>query len=200
MYRLPDLILDLIDGRFGGPGAVVTPKDFLELARRDAIDQALCRMARTGTLERIGRGLYHFPRVDPSRGISLPPDPDLVAAAIGRQTGSAVVPTSAPLSRQLGLSAQNPARPAYETTGRSRVVRVGKQTIRLKRVSARRTPNATPFVVRALGVLREAGPEPGEATIAAVRALLTAEERTELLKHARYDTSWLAAAAMRVAG
>jgi hypothetical protein len=33
-----------------------------------------------------------------------------------------------------------------------------------------------------------------------MRMLLTPEERTELLKHARYDASWLAAAATRVAG
>ena len=41
MFNIPDLILDLIDDRLGGRGAVVTPKDFLEIARRDAVDQAL---------------------------------------------------------------------------------------------------------------------------------------------------------------
>lgn len=200
MFSIPDLMLDLIEDRLGGRGAVVTPKDFLEIARRDAVDQALRRLARMGVLERLGRGLYHYPGIDFARGVVLPPDPDLIAAAVGRQTGSVVVPSSAPLARELGLHAKRSDMPEYETAGRSRVVQAGEQSIRLKRVSARRLPNATPIVARALAVLRDAGPDPGENAISAVRLLLTPEERRELLKHARYDTPWLAAAAMRVAG
>jgi hypothetical protein len=200
MFSIPVLMLDLIEDRLGGRGAVVTPKDFLEIARRDAVDQALRRLARMGVLERLGHGLYHYPGIDFTRGVALPPDPDLIAAAIGRQTGSVVMPSCAPLARELGLRAKQSDMPEYETTGRSRVVRAGEQPIRLKRVSARRMPNATPIVACALAVLRDAGPDPGDTAIAAMRMLLTPEERTELLKHARSNTSWLAAAATRVAG
>src|SRR5690242_9838489 len=45
----------------GAPRSVWTPADFLDLATRDAIDKALQRLAATGTLRRIDRGLYDKP-------------------------------------------------------------------------------------------------------------------------------------------
>ena len=44
-----------ISGIFGDI-TVVTPKDLLDLASRDAVDQALTRLVRQGALQRIGRG------------------------------------------------------------------------------------------------------------------------------------------------
>ncbi|MBL4809352.1 MAG: hypothetical protein JKY43_04755, partial [Phycisphaerales bacterium] len=49
-------ILKRIGRQYGGPGAVVTAKDFLDLASRDAVDQALVRLTKRGDLNRVGRG------------------------------------------------------------------------------------------------------------------------------------------------
>jgi hypothetical protein len=68
-------IMDRITRRFGGRGAVVTPKDFVDLAGRDAVDQALTRLSRSGTLNRVGRGLYHWPRINKRLGIAVPRTP-----------------------------------------------------------------------------------------------------------------------------
>ena len=179
-------------------GEVVTPKDFLDLAGRAAVDQALARLARSGTLKRVGRGLYHLPRVNPKLAIAVPPAPDAVAAAIGRQSGSPIAPSGAMLANQLGLSTQVAAKPVYLTTGRSRTLRVGNQTIRFKRVSPRRLPMAAPEVARALEVLHGAGADPGDATIDAVRAMLTVAQRRSLVKHAKYAAAWVADSARRV--
>lgn len=194
------LIMARITRRLGGSGAVVTPKDFLDMAGRAAVDQALGRLVRAGTLTRIGRGLYHLPRTNPRLGIAVPPDPDAVADAIGRQSGSPVAPSGAVVANRLGLSTQIAATPVYVTTGRSRTVRVGNQTFRFKRVSPRRLPDADPMVTRALQALHAAGPDPGDATIAAVRTMLTPRQRRDLARHARYDAGWVAASARRVAG
>jgi hypothetical protein len=179
-------------------GEVVTPKDFLDLAGRAAVDQALARLARSGTLKRVGRGLYHLPRVNPKLAIAVPPAPDAVAAAIGRQSGSPIAPSGAMLANQLGLSTQVAAKPVYLTTGRSRTLRVGNQTIRFKRVSPRRLPMAAPEVARALEVLHGAGADPGDATIDAVRAMLAVAQRRSLVKHAKYAAAWVADSARRV--
>ena len=40
-----------------GDGWVFSPTDFLELGSRDAVDKALSRMAATGTIRRVVRGL-----------------------------------------------------------------------------------------------------------------------------------------------
>ncbi|PCI11616.1 hypothetical protein COB72_00260 [bacterium] len=49
-----------IHRQFGGDGAIVTPKDFLDLMSRDAVDQALTRLVQKGVIDR-GCGLYHMP-------------------------------------------------------------------------------------------------------------------------------------------
>lgn len=188
-----------LGGDRDGLGAVVTPKDFLDLAGRAAVDQALGRLVRAGVLARVGRGLYHLPRVNPKLGIAVPPDPDAVAAAIGRQSGSPVAPSGALVANRLGLNTQISGKPVYVTTGRSRTVRVGNQTFRFKRVSPRRLPSADPAVTRALQALHGAGPDPDDATIDAVRTMLTPRQRRDLGKHARYDAAWVADAARRVA-
>ena len=44
------------------PGAVWTPIDFLDLGPRAAVDKALQRLAQSGQVTRIQRGLYFQPR------------------------------------------------------------------------------------------------------------------------------------------
>ena len=74
--------------RSKGRGKVFSSKDFLDLGSRDAVDQALSRLARAGELRRLGRGLYHYPRTNQRLGLELPPDPDEIAFALGRRTGT----------------------------------------------------------------------------------------------------------------
>jgi hypothetical protein len=44
------------------PFGVWTPTDFLDLGSRNAMDQALSRMAAARDIRRITRGLYDLPR------------------------------------------------------------------------------------------------------------------------------------------
>lgn len=120
---IQDDILDRIRGN--DRGKVFTPKDFLDLGSRDAADQSLSRLVRSGEIERLGRGLYHYPRVNERLGIPIGPDPDEIAEALGRQTGSRVLPSGAVAANRLGLSTQVPAKPVYLTDGRTRQVRIG---------------------------------------------------------------------------
>lgn len=199
MKSTPFQILARIRKAHGGPGAIVTPKDFLDLAGRAAVDQALGRLARAGAIARVARGIYHMPRVNRRLGLAIPPDPDEVAAAIARQTGSAVAPSGAVAANRFGVTTQIAANLVYVTTGRTRVVRVGRQVLRFKRVARRRLPDAGAAVQGALQVLHMVGPRPDEATIAALRRHLTPRERRSLVEHARYDAAWVAESARRAA-
>jgi len=199
MNTTPSRIMARIRRSLGGPGAVVTPKDFLDLAARDAVDQALGRLVRKGVLNRIGRGLYHLPRTNPKLGIVVPPDPDTVAGAIGRQSGTRVAPSGAATANRLGLTTQISAKPVYVTTGRSRTVRVGNQTFRFKRISPRMLPDDDPAVARTLQALHAAGRDPGAATLDIILVMLTGTQRQQLLKHAKYAAGWIADSARRLA-
>jgi Transcriptional regulator, AbiEi antitoxin len=59
--QLSAIVMDKVRVRGRGNG-VFTPKDFLDLGSRAAIDRALSRLVVSGQLRRIGRGFYDFPR------------------------------------------------------------------------------------------------------------------------------------------
>ena len=92
MSTIQDDILDRIRGQ--DRGKVFTPKDFLDLGSRDAADQSLSRLVRNGEIQRLARGIYHYPRVNERLGIPIGPDPDEIAEALGRQTGTRVLPSA----------------------------------------------------------------------------------------------------------
>lgn len=192
-------ILDRIRRRHGGDGAVVTPKDFLDLAGRDAVDQALGRLVKSGALLRIGRGLYHLPRSNKAIGITVPPDADSVADALGRQTGSEIAPTAAVTANRLGLSTQIPAKPVYLTSGRSRTVRVGSRTFRLKHASPRKMPDTSTNAGRVIQAIQALGRDADGFEIEHLRRSLSANDRRELLRQARYHAGWVADVARRIA-
>lgn len=144
---IQDQILDRI--RSQGRGKVFTPKDFLDLASRDAADQSLSRLVKSGDITRLARGLYHYPEMNERLGIPLAPDLDDIAEALGRQTGSRVVPSGAVAANRLGLSTQVPAKPVYLTDGRTRQVRIGKTLIQLRHAAPKELPAGTLPVVAA---------------------------------------------------
>jgi hypothetical protein len=59
-------IVATIHGR--GRGSVFVPADFLEIGSREAVDLALHRLARKGTIRRLARGVYDFPKEHPVLG------------------------------------------------------------------------------------------------------------------------------------
>jgi len=61
--------------RVHGRGWVFTPRDFLALGTRRAVDRALVRLTQDKTIRRLAQGLYDYPRVHKKLGI-LAPNPD----------------------------------------------------------------------------------------------------------------------------
>ena len=142
----------------GAPGAVFTPKAFDDLGNRAAVDQALSRLARTGKIRRISRGVYDIPKNHPTLG-PLSPDPDAVARAIAAQAGYRLQPTPARAANALGLSSQVPAQIVYLIDGSSRKITVGNHIIHFKHAGPRALLGAgTPAGV-ALQAIRAFGPE-----------------------------------------
>ncbi|MER9184868.1 DUF6088 family protein [Mesorhizobium sp. M0019] len=117
-----------------GRGSVFTPSDFLDIAGRAAVDQALSRLVQGGKLRRLARGLYDFPKVHAKLG-PLSPAPDDVAQALAGETGSQAQITGARAANALGLSTQVAAKSIYLTDGPSRRVVLDKRTVDLRHAS-----------------------------------------------------------------
>ena len=155
MSTIQDDILDRIRGH--DRGKVFTPKDFLDLGSRDAADQSLSRLVRSGEIQRLGRGLYHYPRVNERLGIPIGPDPDEIAEALGRQTGSRVLPSGAAAANRLGLSTQVPAKPVYVTDGRTRQVRIGGMVFQIRHAAPKELSAASRTSAMVFQALRHLG-------------------------------------------
>lgn len=62
MSSMADKIMKKISGN-ASERWVCTPRDFLDIGSREAVDQALSRLVKAGRLRRVGRGLYDKPRM-----------------------------------------------------------------------------------------------------------------------------------------
>lgn len=173
------------------PGAVFVTREFLELGSRAAVDEALSRLTREGVIRRLGRGLYDFPRLHPVFG-PVPADPDHIAAALARKTGSRLQSAGGQAANALGLSAQVPARAVYLTDGRRRTVQVGGQTIELRHAAPRSLAGAGRTEGMVIQALRHLGPEQINAeVIEHLRQTLTTREKAALRRETLNAPGWL---------
>ena len=111
---------------------VCTPKDFLDLGSREAVDQALSRLAKAGRLRRVGHGLYDAPRISNVLNRTAPVDLDIAIAALARRDGARIMPDGLVAANQLGLTNAVPAKASYLTDGHSRTLKIDGRTVRLR--------------------------------------------------------------------
>jgi hypothetical protein len=111
-------------------GASLSAKALLHLGSRAAVDQALSRLARSGELLRAGRGVYVLP-VKGKFGARAP-EVAKVVQEWATQRGETVVGNGATAANALGLTTQVPVRQVFLTSGRSRKLKLGAQTVELK--------------------------------------------------------------------
>lgn len=182
-----------------GRGAVFTPADFLDLGPRNAIDLALSRAVRAGTIRKLARGLYDTPRLDPAIG-PLAPSTDDIAHALRDRDAARLQPAGAHAANLLGLSDQIPVRAVYLTDGRSRTVGVGRRQIVLKHTTPKQMTTAgriSGTVIQALRWLGQDHVTP--AIISTLRRRLTDADRQQLLDDVRHAPAWIAEVMRRVA-
>jgi Family of unknown function (DUF6088) len=134
MRSIADRIMNQVRVRGRGKW-VFTPKDFLDLGSRAAIDQALSRLVVDGKLRRIGRGLYDFPRQSKILRGAAPANLDATVQAISRRDQIRVMPNGIVFANDLGLTNAVPARPSYISSGRTKTVLVGNRKVYLQHVS-----------------------------------------------------------------
>ena len=90
-----------------GRGTVFVPAEFLELGSRETVDIVLHRLARKGTIRRLARGVYDFPKEHPALGPLLP-SADAVANALAGRDRTRLQPAGAYAANALGLTEQVP--------------------------------------------------------------------------------------------
>jgi hypothetical protein len=116
---------------------VCTPKDFLDLGSRAAVDQALSRLVKSGLLRRISRGMYDFPRMSQVLNRPAPPNVDAAVNALARRNNARIMPDGIVAANQLGLTNAVPAKTSYVTSGATRTLKIGGRTVYLRHARQR---------------------------------------------------------------
>ena len=111
---------------------VCTPKDFLDLGSREAVDQALSRLSQAGRLRRVGHGLYDVPRISNVLNGLAPVALDAAIAALARRDGVRIMPDGLVAANHLGLTNAVPAKASYVTDGHSRTLKIDGRTVRFR--------------------------------------------------------------------
>ncbi|MGB2630523.1 MAG: DUF6088 family protein [Candidatus Omnitrophota bacterium] len=172
-------------------GWIFTPVNFLDLGSRAAIDQILGRLARSGTIRRLARGLYDYPRKHPDFG-DIPSNYERIAQVLAGRDSLKIQPSGAYAANLLGLSDQVPAKIVFLTDGHSRTVKVGKLTIKLKRTTPKNMATAgriSGLVIQALRYLKKNNVD--SAIIAKLKRRLSGEDKSILMRDLRYAPVWI---------
>lgn len=178
-------------------GGLLSPKEFLHLGSRAAIDQTLSRLAREGKLLRVGRGAYSLP-VQGRFGVR-PPSTEAVVEAIESTSGETVVASGAAEANALGLTTQVPTREVFLTSGPSRRLKLGNREVELKHGNRWQMLLGKRPAGKAIRALIWLGPEQAPKVLQVLRSKLPSQE-WEAMRQARAGLpSWMAKAVSEVA-
>lgn len=188
MQRLTEQILAHAAGL--PEGAPLAAKSLLHLGNRAGVDQALSRLAERGQLIRVGRGVYLRPVV--SRFGTRAPSVEQAVEALASQRGEVIVSNGAAAANALGLTTQVPVRSVYLTSGRSRTMTLGKQSVELRHAPRWQLALADRPSGQALRALAWLGPEKAEAALRTIKRQLPPTAFGELVAAAPQFPTWLA--------
>ena len=171
-------------------GTPLVARELLHLGNRAAVDQVLSRLVQRGSLLRAGHGLYVLP-VESRFGTRAPSAVRMVEG-LAAQRGETIVPHGAVAANALGLTTQVLMRAVYLTSGSSRRLKLGAQSVELRHAPVWQLifpGRAAGEAVRALAWL---GPEKAGEAIGKLRAKLQASELKEVVSARSRLPTWLA--------
>jgi Family of unknown function (DUF6088) len=178
-------------------GMPISAKGLLHLGTRVGVDKALSRLAEQGQLLKAGRGLYLLPVQN--RFGARAPTIESALKALATQRGEVFTTSGAAAANALGLTKHVPVRSVYLTSGRTRTLMLGKQSVELRhapRWQLALAGSPAGEVVRALAWL---GPREVETSLQKLKQTLPPSTFGELALVAPQLPTWLALGIGRVA-
>ncbi len=166
--------------------------DFADFGNSSNIEKILSRLHEKGTIRRVIRGVYDYPKFSKLLDREIASDIDQVAHALARKFGWEIQITGNAALNLLGLSTQVPGRYIYICNGKSRSYEIDKRVLefkkqRLKDMGFKYGESA--LLVQALISLNKKELDENEATI--FRNYFDSKTQSRILKDTQYATSWI---------
>lgn len=182
-------------------GAILFASDFASAGERKAINKALERIALSGKIIRIARGIYCKPKVDTEFGFGiLYPSVDEVAQAIAQRDKCRIVPTGDAALNKLGLSTQVPMNAVYYTDGTPRRIKVyNGKGILFKHVVPKRLNFKSELVMLITFALQTIGQgHVSDEQLDRVKQLLSKESKERVYEDLELIPSWIRSIILKV--
>ena len=172
-------------------GFVFTKSHFLDFGNRIAVAKALERLADSGAIRRLARGLYDYPAKHPALG-DLPPNYRQIAQALAGRDNLKIQPSGAYAANLLGLTEQVPAKIIFLTDGANRIVQVKNQQIVLKRTTPKNMATAGKISGMIIQALRYLGKDHvDDKVIAILKKKLSGDDKRQLMRDFPYAPAWI---------
>ena len=166
----------------------------MQYGQRLSVLKALERMAAAGTILRVARGIYCYPKIDKQLGLgALYPSLDEIAQAVAKRDKARIAPTGAYALNILGLSTQVQMNVVYLTDGTARRLTIGNgKGILFKHTAPKNLAFRSRTAMYITFALKELGQEGvTQAHIDRIRELVKAEKKENILADAALIPSWI---------
>lgn len=174
-------------------GFVFTKSHFLDLGYPKTIAKTLERLADSGEIRRLARGLYDYPEKHPTLG-ELPANYERIAQALAGRDSLKIQPSGTYAANLLGLTEQVPARIVFLTDGPNRTVQINKQQIVLKRTTPKNMATAGRVSGLVIQALRHLGQDHvDDRIISMLKKRLSRDDKRQLINDLRYAPVWIGA-------
>ena len=190
MASIKQKVLSRIYGR--GRGWAFSSKDFVNEFTRIDVDKALSLLNQQGSIRRVCRGIYDYPRYSKLLKQTLSPDINHVAQAIARKLNWQILPSGETALNILGISRQIPAKYIYLTNGSNNKYEIGNTTIELKKTSLKNVG----FKLRESGLIVQGLKALGkdnvnEETKQIIKDKIDTKKCRKILKDTQWITGWI---------
>ena len=172
-----------------GRGWSFSSVDSRDLGR---VDMALNRLLQAGTIRRVMRGIYDYPRYSDLLKHDMPPDIHQVASALARKFGWRIQPDGTAAMNLIGISTQVPSQYVFTSDGPDRNYKIGKTKLifknaALKEIGFKQVESG--IIVHALKALGE--DRVNAQAIQRIRKWLPENKHGKVLKDTERVTAWV---------
>jgi uncharacterized protein (UPF0261 family) len=137
-------------------GTLYFTDDFLAFGSAKAVSKALERLAVSGEIVRVARGIYARLEKAPILG-TVKPSTEAIAEAIRRRDKAKIIATGAMAMNVLGLSTQVPINAVYLTNGTARTINLGRRKIVFKKTTPKNLATIGKISTQVIQALKEIG-------------------------------------------
>ena len=175
-------------------GTILFASDFADAGERKTINKAFERIALSGKIIRLARGIYCKPKVDTEFGFGvIYPSVEDVAQAIAQRDKCRIVPTGDTALNKLGLSTQVPMNAVYLTDGTPRRIKIyNGRGILFKHVVPKRLDFKSELIMLITFALQTLGQgNLSEEQFSRIKQLLSNEPKERISEDLKLIPGWI---------